>query len=126
MAAAVNQLRLVPYAEQRPVVARPEPAPRRRTRHARIAPVAAAFAEPASPRSAIAAPDVPGRRYLGADSVPAAEPERSHGALAGPGAGIVRATLAGPSASAPASPAVAGSVDLPPEAYRGPSGTQAR
>jgi len=123
MAAAVNQLRIVPrfagtpLAEARVAAGRPLAGPRRGTQRPSRA---ARRPEPEVRRdlapSALAAatpPDSSGRRYLGTEAPPAA-------------AGIMPGALAGLGAGVAAPTAGVTTADLPPEATRGPAGPSAR
>ncbi|MCJ2032797.1 cellulose biosynthesis protein BcsN [Methylobacterium sp. J-068] len=139
MAAAVNQLRLVPRFAGQPVeaprraVAQPAGTqPERRRTRASVrrpdpdrTPRGAASADRgASARQA--APDTQERRYLGADTASVAAPAPIHPAGAVPvSASVVRGTLAGLGA-VPAATSATISADLPPEAYRGPPGNPSR
>jgi hypothetical protein len=126
MAAAVNQLRLVPRFAGSPVAAARMATTRPPVvRHGRPHPVrvAARRAEPA-PYSEVMTDRVPaeqnasGRRYLGTDPTPSG--------AAGPpvavptGANALRSTLAGLGGASPVAASGAITADLPPEAYRGP------
>jgi hypothetical protein len=130
MAAAVNQLRIVPRFAGTPITGTSVAEPRiatgrrlaeshRRARRQRVAVdrVASVARRDLAP-SALAAPSPPdpsGRRYLGTEARPAAPAMGvMPGALAGLGAGV----------AAPTSGVIA--ADLPPEATRGPSGLVAR
>lgn len=120
MAAAVNQMRLVPRFEGTPVdraAALPHTSRTRhvRTRQARPAEMAERRAPAALPHAADEAPAPDGRRYLGADTAPASRSMPARAALASDMRGRLGGT--GPSAAITA--------DLPPEAYRGPSAAKA-
>jgi len=128
MAAAVNQLRIVPRFAGHAVAESPSApnphatGPRRRIRStpdaiARAEPVArrefaAAGAVAASP----SAVDPAGRRYLGVDTP----------TVAAPPVDVMRGTLAGLGGGAPSTGSGILAADLPPEAYRGPAGPSTR
>lgn len=138
MAAAVSRLRLVPRFSGEPLAqassapARPEAGSRRAARRARVAVQPAEPAEAPHDRRAEptrAAPDLPGRRYLGAERAGSASSHPVAGAATGSGAvgfGAVRATLAGLGGPARTDMSGAISADLPPEAYLGPPAGKGR
>nr|WP_246413296.1 cellulose biosynthesis protein BcsN [Methylobacterium brachythecii] len=140
MAAAVNQLRLVPRFEGQPVdaprvamvrPAAPSHGKARLTRVAerRVVPEAAPRAEAPLLRAGPpiqAVPSSNGRRYLGADTSASASPMPSYAApAAAVGISAARAPLVGLGGrAAPAAGTM--TADLPPEAYRGPASNPTR
>ena len=140
MAAAVNQLRLVPpgrgvpvaTAAASPPVQRPRSGvrstPRPDVTAARRPDIETAAQRQPAARAAVTsmtvgASAVPGRRYLGVDGTADSRPS-SYGAAPG-GAGL-RSVLAGPASGDVAPSSAAVTAQLPPEAYRGPSVSSVR